>query len=97
MFLRYYKWIYNYEIRIPSSQSTSFILGFWHTYKELCMGIYKQSIRFLFRPVIGQLYENSTLLYKPKLGTLELYFNWFMLAYPSIKKNLKSAIKNSSE
>ena len=70
IFWRYYKWIYNYEIRIPSSQSTSFILGFWHTYKELCMGIFKQSIRFLFGPVIGQLYENSTLLYKPKLGTL---------------------------
>jgi len=73
------------------------MLGFWHTYKELCQGIYKQSLRFLFGPIIGQLYVNSSILLKPKLGTLECYFNWLMLAYPSIKEKLYSAIVNSND
>jgi len=97
IFWRYYKWIYNPSIFIPGSSSTSFMLGFWHTYKELCHGIYKQAIRFLFGPVIGELYPNNTLLFKPKLGTLECYFNWLMLIYPFIKKKLDKYIKMSKD
>ena len=95
--MRYYKWIYNQSIFIPGSSTTSYMLGFWHTYKELCHGIYKQSLRFLFGPVIGELYLNNSLLFKPKLGTLECYFNWFMLCYPFIKKKLDKYINLSTD
>jgi len=81
IFWRYYKWIYNPEIRIPASETTSFILGFWHTYKELCQIIYQRSLTYLFGPLFGKLFINSPLLLKPKLGILETYFNWMMLIY----------------
>jgi hypothetical protein len=95
IFWRYYKWIYNPEIRIPASETTSFILGFWHTYKELCQLIYQRSLTYLFGPLFGQLFINSPLLLKPKLGILETYFNWMMLIYQKNDHKLESLILNS--
>lgn len=95
IFWRYYKWIYNPEIRIPSSQSTCYFLGFWHTYKELCQLIYQRCITYFFGPIFGKLLPNSPLLLKPKLGILETYFNWLMMFYPSIKEKLKHLIIKS--
>jgi hypothetical protein len=96
IFWRYYKWLYNPSIRIPSSLSTSYILGFWHTYKELCQLIYQKSIRYFFGPIIGLLYKNSSLLFKPKLGILEYYFNLLMICYPLVKDKLYYLIANST-
>ena len=77
IYWRYYKWIYNINNRIPSSNSNStcMVLGFWHSYKELATLIYLKSIRYFFGLILGQLFKNSTLLLKPKLGHLEIYFN----------------------
>jgi len=95
IFWRYYKWIYNPIIRIPGSQTACVMLGFWHTYKELCQLIYQKSISYLFGPVIGKLISNASLLWKPKLGILETYMNWMMLAYNSIFPILSDAITQS--
>ena len=81
IFWRYYKWIYNPVIRIPGSTTTSYILGFWHKYKELYQIIYSKSIKYFFGPIFGQLYSEANILLKPKLGVLEYYFTWLMLAY----------------
>ena len=95
IFWRYYKWIYNPIIRIPGSTTTSYILGFWHTYKELCQIIYSKSIKYFFGPIFGQLYSEANILLKPKLGVLEYYFTWLMLAYPFIKDKLYEFISKS--
>ena len=90
IFWRYYKWIYNRNNRIPGSISTCMVLGFWHSYKELATLIYRRSIRYLFGPILGKLFHNSTLLLKPKLGHLETYFNWFM--FDKLHSGIKSSI-----
>ena len=95
IFWRYYKWIYNPNIRIPSSNAISVILGFWHTYKELCQIIFKNGIQFLFGPVLGQLFKNGSILLKPKLGILETIFNWLMLSYSKVKEKLEKYIRKS--
>ena len=81
---------YNPNLRIPSSNSISVVLGFWHTYKELCQIIYKNCIQFLFGPILGKLFQNGSLLIKPKLGITETIFNWFMLSYPNFKDKLQN-------
>ena len=95
IYWRYYKWLYNQNNHIPGSNSTAVILGFWHTYKELATLIYRRSIKYLFGPVLGSLFKNSTLLLKPKIGHIETYFNWFMLLYPLIKDILEKYIKEA--
>jgi len=95
IFWRYYKWIYNPLIRIPSSSSIMVFLGLWHPYKELCQIIYQKSIRFLFGPLLGQ-FSDTTILYKPKLGILETYFTWFMIAYHYEKEYILEAIKKTN-
>jgi hypothetical protein len=97
IFWRYYKWVYNPNNRIPGSRSTAVVLGFWHTYKELATLIYQRSIKYLFGPILGKLFSNSSILLKPKLGHIETYFNWFMLVFPLIKEKLYDGITNSSD
>ena len=43
---------------------------------ELATLIYRRSIKYLFGPVLGKIFKNSTLLLKPKIGHIETYFNW---------------------
>ncbi len=90
IFWRYNKWCYNTNNDMSFFTSKMSVwLGFWHTYKELCLNIWGCGLRTLFAPLLHHLWPDQSVFFKPKLGILETYFTWCTLAYPSIREQLQ--------
>ena len=65
------------SMNVITSHNT-FILGFWHPYKELCLKIWK-TYYWLFGPVYHTLWNDKKIFSKPRLIHLEQIYTWFML------------------
>jgi hypothetical protein len=97
IYWRYYLWLYNKNNDLFYSKNLCIVLGFWHTYKELSIVIWKSGLRTLFGPIYHEFYPQAKIFSKPKLGHLETFFTWITLAFKdvSIRDKLDSYIENT--
>ena len=74
------------------------VLGFWHNYKELCLIIWKKGLQSFFGPLFHSLWPESSILFKPKLGHIEIFFTYISLAYDDeFKYDIDTFIQASPE
>jgi hypothetical protein len=99
IYWRYSKWIYN-----PNNNCSQLsnhiipILGFWHNYKQLCNCIWKYGIKYLFGPLFHSLWPSSSILLKPKLGHMEIFFTYLTHVYDeTLQEDLDTFISLSKK
>src|ERR1700733_15054107 len=60
------------------------VLGFWHNYKELSQILWRSGIEYLFGPLSHLIWPDSSILVKPRLEHLEIFYTYMALCYDNI-------------
>jgi hypothetical protein len=81
-------------------QRLGYFLGPWHNYKEASELLWKKYLSQIFAPGLHFLFPEKKVLKEPKLGHIETYLTWFLLAYQQVLPEiqlLKSDINGDSQ
>lgn len=90
IFWRYYKFVLNPGTLMPDfKQKLAFFLGPWHNYKEASELLWKKYLSQIFAPGLHFLFPEKKVLKEPKLGHIETYLTWFLLAYQEVVPDIQ--------